>query len=144
MPRIKIPQLNQYAFSVDIPVRISDLNYADHVGNDSFLSIMHDARMLYLMSRGFTEMNVEGFGLIMADAGVEYKAQMKYGDLVTVEVGIDDFSTVGFDVYYRLSVQRDGQRKITALGKTGMVLFDFQLQKMAPITPDLKARLIGG
>ena len=144
MPRIKIPQLNQYAFSVDIPVRISDLNYADHVGNDSFLSIMHDARMLYLMSRGFTEMNVEGFGLIMADAGVEYKAQMKYGDLVTVEVGIDDFSTVGFDVYYRLSVKRDGQRKITALGKTGMVLFDFQLQKMAPITADLKARLIGG
>lgn len=144
MPRIKIPQLNQYPFSVDIPVRISDLNYADHVGNDSFLSIMHDARMLYLMSRGFTEMNVEGFGLIMADAGVEYKAQMKYGDLVTVEVGIDDFSTVGFDVYYRLSVQRDGQRKITALGKTGMVLFDFQLQKMTPITAELKARLIGG
>jgi hypothetical protein len=41
MPRIKIPQLSHYPFSVDIPVRISDLNYADHVGNDSFLSIMH-------------------------------------------------------------------------------------------------------
>jgi acyl-CoA thioesterase FadM len=88
-------------------------------------------------------MNVEGFGLIMADAGVEYKAQMKYGDIVTVEVGLDDFSSVGFDVYYRLSVQRDGQRKITALGKTGMVLFDFQRQKMAPISANLKARLIG-
>jgi acyl-CoA thioester hydrolase len=144
MPRIKIPQLAQYSFSVDIPVRISDLNYADHVGNDSFLSIMHDARMLYLMSRGFSEMNVEGLGLIMADAGVEYKAQMKYGDLVTVEVGLDDFSSVGFDVYYRLSVLRDGQRKITGLGKTGMVLFDFHRQKMVPISDDLKARLKGG
>jgi acyl-CoA thioesterase FadM len=143
MPRIKIPQLSQYPFSVDIPVRISDLNYADHVGNDSFLSIMHDARMLYLMSRGFSEMNVEGFGLIMADAGVEYKAQMKYGDIATVEVGIDDFSSVGFDVYYRLSVQREGQRKITGLGKTGMVLFDFQRQKMVTISEELKARLTG-
>jgi acyl-CoA thioesterase FadM len=143
MPRIKIPQLAQYSFSIDIPVRISDLNYADHVGNDSFLSIMHDARMLYLMSKGFSEMNVEGLGLIMADAGVEYKAQMKYGDLVTVEVGLDDFSSVGFDVYYRLSVLRDGQRKITGLGKTGMVLFDFQRQKMVPISDDLKARLLG-
>jgi acyl-CoA thioester hydrolase len=143
MPRIKIPQLDQYSFSIDIPVRISDLNYADHVGNDSFLSIMHDARMLYLMSRGFTEMNVEGFGLIMADAGVEYKAQLKYGDVVKVEVGLDDFSSVGFDVYYRLTVQRNGQSKIAALGKTGMVLFDFQAQKMAPISAELKARLIG-
>lgn len=143
MPRIKIPQLPHYCFSVDIPVRISDLNYADHVGNDSFLSIMHDARMLYLMSRGFTEMNVEGFGLIMADAGVEYKAQLKYGDVVKVEVGLDDFSSVGFDVHYRLTVQRNGQPKIAALGKTGMVLFDFQSQKMAPISAELKARLIG-
>ncbi len=143
MPRIKIPQLDQYSFSIDIPVRISDLNYADHVGNDSFLSIMHDARMLYLMSRGFTEMNVEGFGLIMADAGVEYKAQLKYGDVVKVEVGLDDFSSVGFDVYYRLTVQRNGQSKIAALGKTGMVLFDFQAQKMALISAELKARLIG-
>jgi acyl-CoA thioesterase FadM len=143
MPRIKIAQLDHYSFSVDIPVRISDLNYADHVGNDSFLSIMHDARMLYLISRGFSEMNVEGLGLIMADAGVEYKAQMKYGDLVTVEVGLDDFSSVGFDVYYRLSVLRDGKRKITGLGKTGMVLFDFQRQKMVLISDDLKARLTG-
>ena len=143
MPRIKIPQLDQYSFSIDIPVRISDLNYADHVGNDSFLSIMHDARMLYLMSRGFTEMNVEGFGLIMADAGVEYKTQLKYGDVVKVEVGLDDFSSVGFDVYYRLTVQRNGQPKIAALGKTGMVLFDFQAQKMAPISAELKDRLIG-
>lgn len=143
MPRIKISQLDQYSFNIDIPVRISDLNYADHVGNDSFLSIMHDARMLYLMSRGFTEMNVEGFGLIMADAGVEYKAQLKYGDVVKVEVGLDDFSSVGFDVYYRLTVQRNGQSKIAALGKTGMVLFDFQAQKMALISAELKARLIG-
>lgn len=143
MPRIKIPQLSHYPFSVDIPVRISDLNYADHVGNDSFLSIMHDARMLYLMSRGYSEMNVEGFGLIMADASVEYKAQLKYGDTVKVEVGLDDFSSVGFDVYYRLTVQRNGQPKIAALGKTGMVLFDFQAQKMAPISAELKARLIG-
>ncbi|QGW29065.1 acyl-CoA thioesterase [Phnomibacter ginsenosidimutans] len=143
MPRIKIPQLSHYPFSVDIPVRISDLNYADHVGNDSFLSIMHDARMLYLMSRGYSEMNVEGFGLIMADAGVEYKAQLKYGDVVKVEVGLDDFSSVGFDVYYRLTVQRNGQHKIAALGKTGMVLFDFQAQKMTPISDELKARLIG-
>lgn len=143
MPRIKIPQLSHYPFSVDIPVRISDLNYADHVGNDSFLSIMHDARMLYLMSRGYSEMNVEGFGLIMADAGVEYKAQLKYGDVVKVEVGLDDFSSVGFDVYYRLTVLRNDQHKIAALGKTGMVLFDFQAQKMAPISDELKARLIG-
>lgn len=143
MPRIKIPQLSHYPFSVDIPVRISDLNYADHVGNDSFLSIMHDARMLYLMSRGYSEMNVEGFGLIMADAGVEYKAQLKYGDVVKVEVGLDDFSSFGFDVYYRLTVQRNDQHKIAALGKTGMVLFDFQAQKMAPISDELKARLIG-
>jgi acyl-CoA thioesterase FadM len=141
MPRIKIPQLPHYSFSVDIPVRISDLNYGGHVGNDSFLSIMHDARMQYLMSMGFTEMNVGGFGLMMADAGVEYKAQLKYGDVVKVEVGLDDFSSVGFDVYYRLTVQRNGQPRVAALGKTGMVLFDFQTEKIAPISAELKAKL---
>jgi acyl-CoA thioesterase FadM len=70
MERIKINLPEAFSFSTNIPVRITDLNYGGHVGNDAFLSLLHEARMQFLQQFGYSEMNVEGVGLIMSDVGI--------------------------------------------------------------------------
>ena len=55
---------------VKVLVRISDINYGNHLGNDSLVSIIHEARILWLKSLNYTELNIEGTGLIMSDLAV--------------------------------------------------------------------------
>ena len=131
MARIKIQLPQQFDFSIDIPVRITDLNYGGHVGNDTILSLIHEARMKFLTGFGYTEIDFEGSSLIMSDVGIEFKAELFYGDMVTAYVAIKDFSRVGFDIYYKLV--KNSEETIIALAKTAMICYDYQNKKVVSI-----------
>ena len=86
MARIKIELPDTFSFSCQIPVRITDINYGGHVGNDTVLSIIHEARMQFFKKLGYTEMNFAGTGMIMADVAIEFKSELFYGDVVIASV----------------------------------------------------------
>src|SRR5207248_10309352 len=100
MARIKVELPEHFSFSATIPVRITDLNYGNHVGNDTILSMIHEARVQFLKQFGYEELNMAGAGLIMSDVAIEFKSELFYGDTVTVSVATGDFSKVSFDMYY--------------------------------------------
>src|SRR4051794_31818945 len=102
MPRIKIPLPDHFNFSTVLPVRITDLNYGSHVGNDTVLSLVHEARVQYLRHFQYTELDMEGVSLIMGDAALEFKAESFYGDSIRIFVVAGDFTKVSFDLYYKL------------------------------------------
>jgi acyl-CoA thioesterase FadM len=141
MARIKIDLVENYSFSVSIPVRITDLNYGGHVGNDAILSLVHEARMQYLRQFGYTEMALGGIALIMVDAGIEFINELFYGDVVIASVFCNSFSKVGFDMYYKLEKEINGSRKLIAAVKTGMIGYDYANKKIAPIPEEVKAKL---
>ncbi|RYY56210.1 MAG: acyl-CoA thioesterase [Chitinophagaceae bacterium] len=126
--RIELPAI--FHFSVSIPVRITDINYGGHVGNDAILSLIHEARMQYLASYGYSEMSFAGVALIMADAGVEFRSELFYGDTVIISVTIANLSKVSFDIYYRMEKETDGKRRLIASARTGMVCFDYAAKKI--------------
>jgi acyl-CoA thioesterase FadM len=133
MDRIKINLPDSFSFSTNIQIRITDVNYGGHVGNDSFLSLIHEARLQFLASKGFSEINVMGVGLIMADAGIEFKREMLYGDTVKISVAATNFDRIGFDLFYLLEVEKDGIAAIAGKAKTGMMCFDYINKKKAAI-----------
>ena len=73
MTRVKIDFPEKIIGSVTIPVRITDINYGNHVGNDSFVSIIHEARVQWLSQYGFSELNIAGTSLIMSDLVIEFR-----------------------------------------------------------------------
>ncbi len=77
MARLKIDPPTQYIFNTNIQVRISDVNYGGHVGNDSILGLMHDARLRFLIKLGFkSEIDItENIGIIVADVAIQYKSE---------------------------------------------------------------------
>lgn len=131
MNRIKINLPGDFHFKTEIPLRITDINYGGHLGNDKVLTIIHEARVRFLKESGYSEMNVEGFGIIMTDAAVEYKSEGLYGDIVVIEVQARDFDKYGFDMFYRLT-SRDSGKEI-ARAKTGIIIFDYQKRKIVPV-----------
>jgi len=142
MSRVKISLPEHFNFFTVIHIRITDLNYGSHVGNDSILSIMHEARMQYLQSFGYSELDIAGAGLIMSDAAIEFRAESFYGDVIKIYVAAADFTSVSFNLYYKLEKETEGgNNKLLAVGKTGMVFFNYQTKKVIPIPEEVKGRL---
>ncbi len=138
MSRIKIAFPENVSYTATIPVRITDLNYGNHVGNDAVLSIIHEARMQFLSSHGYTELNCGGIGLIMSDVGIEFKKEIYYGDKLSVQIAAINFSSFGFDLFYRLLNQ---DNIVVALAKTGMICYNYALKKIAAVPAEVKEKL---
>lgn len=126
MARIKLDMPESFLFRTRIPVRITDINYGNHLGNDSLLSIVQEARLQFLMSLGYSEISIEGTAIIMGDAAIVYKAQAFYGDILTLDVSVTDISRKSCDFVYRISNQN---QQLVALCKTGIVFFDYNEKK---------------
>jgi acyl-CoA thioesterase FadM len=124
MARTRIVLPDHFGFSCTIPVRITDINYGGHTGNDTILSLIHEARMQYLKSLGYTEMNFGGVGMIMSDVVIEFRSELFYGDIIEASVTCGDISKVGFEIFYKLEVTRDN-KILAAVSKTGMVCYDY-------------------
>ena len=140
--KVKFPAHSPLS-TLHIPVRIGDINYGGHVGNDAILSIIHEARMQTLAGAGFTEMNTGGHGLIMGDVMIAYRAESFYGDMLQVDVFADEISARSFDLLYRVASGREGRQVLIAEAKTGMVCFDYSTRKIVEISDALRLFLTG-
>lgn len=140
MSRIKIAFPETFSFTATIPVRITDLNYGNHVGNDAVLSIIHEARVQFLTHNGYAELNCGGVGLIMSDVGIEFKKEIFYGDVLAVQIAAINFSSVGFDLFYRIL---NKENVLVALAKTGMICYNYDVKKIAAVPAEVKTKLSG-
>ena len=130
MARIKLLMPEQKIFSTEIAIRITDINYGNHVGNDAFVRLIHEARVQWLSSNNYTELNIEGASLIMADLAVEYKGESFYGDVLKVEIAVGEISKAGFELYYLIHVNRNANNILIAKAKTGMVCYNYEEKKV--------------
>lgn len=142
MQKIQVEVPEDFGFSTQVAIRITDINYGNHVGNDTFMALLHEARLQFLQHKGYTELQVAGHGLIMADAAIKFMAELFYGDTVEIEVAATGFGTTGFDIVYRLHTNRIGEKKLAGLAKTGMVLFDYNRRKPVAIPEAVKLHLL--
>ena len=141
MNRIKLAMPEHYSFSTELQIRITDLNYGGHVGNDSFLALIQEARQQFLLQYGYKELDFEGFGLIMADSAIEYRHELNYGDIVRISVQAEGFDKLGFDIFYLLEIINKEAIIVAGKAKTGMICFDYTLKKKTSIPAIAIAKL---
>lgn len=140
MARIKLDLPENFHFSTEIQVRISDINYGGHLGHDSILTLTHEARVRFLNKYGFSEMNIDGVGLIISDAALVYKSESFYGETLRIEIAVLDFSQYGCDFIYKITEKESGRE--VARAKTGIVFFDYEKRKVAPVPEKFKQNFI--
>jgi len=137
MARIKINLPARFPFSANIPIRITDINFGGHVGNDTILSIVHEARAQFFTHLGYAELDFAGAGTIMSDVAIEYKNQTYYGDSILASVAVGEITKVAFDLFYKLEKRSaDGKLVPVAFAKTWMVCYDYDLKKVIVIPED--------
>ena len=133
MPRVTIDLPAQFAFSTEITVCIGQINYGHHLDNAALLSLVSEARVRFFKSLGYTEMDVEGLGIIVADAAIQYRAEAFHGEVLVFSMTASDVNKYGCDLVYQVH-EREGRREI-ARGKTGIVFFDYAQRTKAGVPP---------
>jgi acyl-CoA thioester hydrolase len=141
MSRVTIDLPESFLFATDIPVRVDDLNYGNHVGHDSILTIMQEARVSFYRQLGFkNELSLDGpVGQVIADVAIIYKSESFLGDVLICKIAAADFNKYGFDLLYQLNNKLTGAE--VARGKTNIVCFDYDKRKVASIPGVLLQKL---
>lgn len=127
MPRVVIDLPDRFDFTTEIAIYINHINYGNHLDNSALISLVSEARVRFFQALGYTELDVEGVGIIVADAAVQYRAEAFHGDVLVFAMAATDFNKYGCDLVYRVTEKGDGRE--IARGKTGILFFDYDLKK---------------
>ncbi len=140
MARVTLLLPDQKIFSTLMDIRIDHINYGGHMGNDSVLTLMHEARLRFLKALGYENEVYIGkdTGMIVADSVVVYRAEAFHGDQLRVSIAMDDFSAYGMDIFYLLENTETDQE--IARGKTGIVFFNYKTRKVSRIPKEFLER----
>ena len=116
-------------FKTEIEIHVGYLNYTGHVGADSFLTIIHEARVRFLQSINCTELNIFGSRILIKNAYLEYKGEIFQGDNIICHIAVSSTKKTTADFYY--SLLKNG--KEICLAKTAIVFFDTIKNKISTI-----------
>ncbi len=130
MNRVKLIFPNVEHFKCNLPILVQHINYGNHVGNDSIVSLLHHSRVCFFQNLGYTELAVEGVGLIMADLQVQYKHQIYLHQNITIAIAINEISNNGFTICYKITIN-EFNNTVAALAQSNMLFFNYETQKIA-------------
>ncbi|MFM9437799.1 acyl-CoA thioesterase FadM [Janthinobacterium sp. CG_23.3] len=135
--QLEFPE-DQYCYSSQLTVRVTDINGANHLGNDSMISMISEARARFLFELGVRETENDGTGIIVTDLATTYKAEAHARDQLLFEVGVMDFNKYGGDITFRVSRPRD--QALIAMAKSGFVFFNYKTSQVVPMPDEFRAK----
>ncbi|MEH6435648.1 thioesterase family protein [Massilia sp. DD77] len=129
---------DQFYYSTPLTVRVTDINAANHLGNDSMISMISEARARFLFEFGVPETERDGTGIIVTDLATTYRAEAHARDELLFEVGVMDFNKYGGDIIFRVSRPRD--RTLIAMAKSGFVFFNYKSSQVMVMPEEFRGK----
>ena len=131
MARIRIDLPETFDFCTHIDIHISHINYGNHLDNALLLTLVSEARARFFKSLGYSELDVEGAGIMVADAALQYVSEAHHGEVMAVRMAACDFNKYGCDLLWQMREQ--GSDREVARGKTGIVFVDYDTRKITRV-----------
>ncbi|CEA05218.1 thioesterase-like protein [Pseudomonas saudimassiliensis] len=132
---------DQFYFTTQLTVRITDINSGKHLANDSMVSMISEARARFLYQFGIEEAGVSDVGIIVTDLATTYLKEAFARETLVFEVGLMDLNKYGGDIIFRITKADNGD--LVALAKSGFVFYHFHSAKVAPMPEDFRLRFPG-
>lgn len=139
MPRIAVELPARFPFSTEIAIYQSHINEAGHLDNAQLLTLVSEARMRFFTHLGFDQGNIEGVGIVIADAAVQYRSEAFRGEVLVLALAAHDFNERGCDLAWQAREKTTGRE--VARGKTGIVFFDYATRTVAAVPPSFRRRV---
>jgi acyl-CoA thioester hydrolase len=131
MTRIKVELPDEFDFTTEITIRISEINRGRHLGYAAVLPILEEAGARFFNSLGYREDHIEDVGIIVSDAAIIYKRQSYYRQTLKVEIAVTDIARKGFSMVFKVTDSDNGQEQFRA--KIGYACFDYAKQQLTGV-----------
>jgi acyl-CoA thioesterase FadM len=129
---------DQYYYTTLLTVRVTDINAGNHLGNDSMISMISEARARFLFEYGVAETERDGTGIIVTDLATTYRAEAHARDQLLFEVGVMDFNKYGGDITFRIT--RPADKVLVAMAKQGFVFFNYKRSQVVAMPDEFRAK----
>lgn len=139
MARILIDLPEHFLFSTEVPIYITHINKAQHLDNAALIALLSEARVRFFRSFGYDELDVEGVGIVVADAALQYKSEAFHGETLVFSMAPADFNKYGFDLIWRVADKASGRE--VARGKMGILFFDYAAKRAAGIPEAFRIKI---
>ncbi len=117
--------------SIPLTVRSDDLNFAQHVAHQNYFIYFQEARIAYLGQFGFSELDICGCAMLIAEASCRYRKELFFGDRLRVSCRVVRLNPKTFVMGY--AIGRGGD--LCAEGSTTNLVVDPRQKKVVPL-PD--------
>ncbi|MGQ4878808.1 acyl-CoA thioesterase [Billgrantia sp. LNSP4103-1] len=124
-----------------LSVRITDMNYGRHLGHDTLVSLLHEARIQAFGALGLTEWDMGGFPSVVADLAVQYQSEARWPDALVVETAIPAPTGKTIVVYHRVRHAEGGRPVATA--RLSVVLVDPAQGRSVAIPDAVQQAIVG-
>jgi acyl-CoA thioester hydrolase len=118
-------------FGIPLTVRSDDLNFAQHVAHQNYFIYFQEARIAYLGQFGFSELDICGCAMLIAEASCRYRKELFFGDRLLASCRVVRLNPKTFLMAYSLA--RDGV--LCAEGSTTNLVVEPRQKKVVPL-PD--------
>jgi acyl-CoA thioesterase FadM len=118
----KLSEHPNYPFSRSYTVRVTDVNYGGHLGNDSLVGLLQQARIDYLAALGASEIDLgDGAGIILTELIVSFRGEAFLSDTLTIGTVAVDVRGASFRLCH--AVRRGDE--LIALAEIRLAAFDY-------------------
>lgn len=141
MARVTVDLPADFRFATTLPIYIGSINRACHLDNAALIAMLAEARLRFFGSLGYDELDVEGLGIVIADAVTQYRSEAFHGETLHFELAPAEFNNYGFDLLWRATAVATDVAREVARGKLGILFFDYGIRRPALIPPPFLERL---
>ncbi|GBF50906.1 thioesterase-like family protein [Leptospira ryugenii] len=134
-----------FAYETKFPVRHADARsaitatgaYVSHVTYENMVLLINEAFDLFLASNGDSKWNFAGSNIIVPKMEVEFKSEVKAGEVLTFRIQPTNFGNKSFDLITAV-IKENGE--LAALSKTVLIFFDYKEKKTMPVPEAFRNR----
>lgn len=131
-----------YRHTAHFEVRFADLDAMGHLNHAKFLTYMEQARIDYVQQVCGWQGDWHTLGMILAQATIDYRLPIFYGDAVSVFTRCVRLGSKSFDLQYQIWRQRPQQaEELAAEARTVMVAYDYASDQTIPVPQTWRAAM---
>ena len=124
-----------------IEVRYGDLDPQGHVNNARYLTYFEQARISYIAHLGlWTSGSFDHIGIILADAHLNFRKAVVFGQSVRVGVRVAQLGTKSLRMEYSLLDSVDGAELVN--GSTVLVTYDYRTGSTISIPDNWRTTIV--
>ncbi|MBM7074599.1 thioesterase family protein, partial [Shewanella sp. 202IG2-18] len=115
-------------FTVDLSVRVADLNYGNHLGYNGLVSMLHHARIDYFRNFKINEFNLNGATSFIKQLKIDYQGEAFLHDVLHFNYSVSETTraTITFEA---LITKNDDNAPVAHAFET-MILVDNETKKV--------------